>query len=49
MWEWCGVIGIPKGWSFNWESMITRERENLETRCVESLFVVYVLSMAFCL
>jgi hypothetical protein len=25
------------------------ERENLETRCVESLFVVYVLFMSFCL
>jgi hypothetical protein len=27
---------MPNGWSFNWE------RESLETRCVESLHVVYV-------
>lgn len=22
---------MPNGWSFNWESMATRERESLET------------------
>ena len=38
----CGWIGIPNGWSFNWESMATRERENLEKRCVESFLVVYL-------
>jgi hypothetical protein len=27
------------GWSLNWESMATRERESLETRCVESLLL----------
>jgi len=35
--------GMPNGWSFNWESMATEERENLETRCVDSLLVLYVL------
>src|SRR2546423_10289519 len=35
--------GMPNGWSFNWESMATKERENLETRCVDSLLVLYVL------
>ena len=33
---------MPNGWCFNWESMATRERENLETYCVGSLLVVYV-------
>jgi hypothetical protein len=31
---------MPNGWSFNWESMATRERETLEMRCVESLLDV---------
>jgi hypothetical protein len=31
----------------NWESMATREREDLETRCVKSLLVVYLLSVSF--
>jgi hypothetical protein len=35
--------GMPNGWSFDWASMATRERESLETCCVESLLVVYVL------
>ena len=26
---------MSKGWSFNWENMATREREGVETRCVE--------------
>ena len=33
---------MPNGWSFNRESMATREREGLDTRCVESLLVVYL-------
>jgi hypothetical protein len=33
---------MPNGWSFNWEGMATREREGLETRCVESLLVIYL-------
>jgi hypothetical protein len=28
---------MPNGWSFDWESMATRERESLETHCVESM------------
>jgi len=38
---------MPKGWSFNWESMATREKGNLETRCMESLLVVYVLRVSW--
>jgi hypothetical protein len=34
---------MPNSWSFDWASMATRERESLETCCVESLLVVYVL------
>jgi hypothetical protein len=34
--------GMLNGCSFNWESMATRERESLEMRCVESLFVIYM-------
>jgi hypothetical protein len=37
---------MPNGWSFNWESMATKERENLETRSVGTLLVVYVLLMS---
>jgi hypothetical protein len=39
---------MPNGWSFSWESMTTRERESLETRCVECLLVVYIY-MCVCL
>jgi hypothetical protein len=38
--------GIPNGWSFNWNGMATRERAGLETRCVESLLVVYLCLLA---
>jgi hypothetical protein len=44
--------GMPIGWSFNWEGMAPREREGLETCCIESLLVVYpcILSVpAICL
>ena len=34
--------GMPIGWSFNWEGMALREREGLETYCMESLLVVYL-------
>jgi hypothetical protein len=40
---------MPNGWSFNWESMATREREGLQTRCVESLLVVYLSVSLLCL
>jgi len=33
---------MPNGWSFNWASTATRERESLQVRCVEDLLVVYV-------
>jgi hypothetical protein len=40
----CGMDqGISNGWSFNWASMAARERESLEARWVESLFIVYAL------
>jgi hypothetical protein len=26
---------MPNDWSYIWESMVVRERESLETRCVE--------------
>jgi len=37
--------GMPDGCLFNWERLGTHgneERESLEMRCVESLFVIYV-------
>jgi hypothetical protein len=34
------------GWSFNWESMATREREGLETRCVERWLVTFICVIA---
>jgi len=37
---------MPYSWSFNWESMAAKEREDLETRCVERLLVVYVCVLA---
>jgi hypothetical protein len=37
---------MPYSWPFNWESMATKERENLETRCVERLLFVYVCVFA---
>jgi hypothetical protein len=40
--------GMPNGWSFNWESMTTRERESPGTCCVESLHVVYMSCVSFC-
>jgi hypothetical protein len=30
------------GWSFNWESMATREGESLETRYVGSFLMFYL-------
>jgi hypothetical protein len=46
-WVCCGRDkSIPNGWSFNWESMATREMESLERRCVASLLVVYVCVLA---
>ena len=33
---------MPNSWLFNWESMATREKENLEKRCVESFLGVYM-------
>jgi hypothetical protein len=45
--KWCGRDkGMPNGGSFNWENMTTGESESLETRCVESLLVVYVCVLA---
>jgi hypothetical protein len=44
-----GDKGMPNGWSFNWGSMTTKERAGLETRCVESLLVVYLCVSLLCL
>jgi hypothetical protein len=38
--------GMPNDWSFNWESIATRERAVPETCCVESLLVVYLFLLA---
>jgi hypothetical protein len=44
-----GIKGMPNGWSFNWESMTTREMESPGMRCVEGLLVVYMGCVSFCL
>jgi hypothetical protein len=41
--------GVPDGWSFNGESMATREMAGLETRWVESLLVVHLCLSLLCL
>ena len=40
---------MPNGWWFDWESLAMRERAGLETRCVESLLVVYLYVSLLCL
>src|SRR5271154_5985885 len=38
-----GIKGCQMAGHSFWENMATRERESLETHCVESLLVVYLL------
>jgi hypothetical protein len=33
---------MPKGWLYDWEGIVTKGRQNPETRLVESLLVVYL-------
>jgi len=40
---------MPNGWSFNRTSTATRERESLETCCLQKLLVVYVCVLALSL